>query len=211
MTYGRLEKAYITFPTAFWSSSSSHPFFTNFLHPTYDPSNPGSHIMDCVSLSNLPGETAHPTLLFYLHGPPAEKMTSILEPYSSTSSEYQSLLINFLKPYYSLLPNYSPNSLEGTPKMAIATAWQKDEYAGYGSYTNFQVKQDGNLRDEEYKLDEDIVALREGMPERGVWFAGEHTAPFVALGTVTGAWWSGESVGTRVVEWFGKGDRVTEE
>ena len=29
----------------------------------------------------------------------------------------------------------------------------------------------------------------------GLWFAGEHVAPFVALGTTTGAWWSGEAVG----------------
>ena len=41
------------------------------------------------------------------------------------------------------------------------------------------------------------------MPERGVWLAGEHTAPFVALGTVTGAWWSGEGVGRRIVAAYG--------
>lgn len=29
--------------------------------------------------------------------------------------------------------------------------------------------------------------------------AGEHTAPFVALGTVTGAYWSGEGVARRIV------------
>lgn len=34
--------------------------------------------------------------------------------------------------------------------------------------------------------------------DRGVWFAGEHTAPFVALGTTTGAVWSGESVAGRI-------------
>lgn len=39
------------------------------------------------------------------------------------------------------------------------------------------------------QLDKDIEALRKGCPERGVWFAGEHTAPFVALGTTTGAYW----------------------
>ena len=32
----------------------------------------------------------------------------------------------------------------------------------------------------------DLLALRRGVPERGVWIAGEHCAPFVALGTVTG-------------------------
>lgn len=52
-------------------------------------------------------------------------------------------------------------------------------------------------------LDKDIEALREGCPERGVWFAGEHTAPFVALGTVTGAYWSGDKVAARVLEAYG--------
>lgn len=41
------------------------------------------------------------------------------------------------------------------------------------------------------------------MPERGVWLAGEHTAPFVALGTVTGAWWAGEGVAKRVSRVWG--------
>lgn len=59
--------------------------------------------------------------------------------------------------------------------------------------------------------------MRRGVPERGLWFAGEHTSPFVALGkiyrasgsseiptnalflgTVTGAYWSGEGVAKRI-------------
>jgi hypothetical protein len=40
--------------------------------------------------------------------------------------------------------------------------------------------------------------MREGCPERGLWFAGEHTSAFVASGTVTGAYWSGEAVGKRI-------------
>ncbi len=35
--------------------------------------------------------------------------------------------------------------------------------------------------------------------ERGIWFAGEHTAPFIALGTTTGAYWSGEGIARRIV------------
>lgn len=55
-------------------------------------------------------------------------------------------------------------------------------------------------------LDRDIVALRAGCGERGVWFAGEHTAPFVALGTVTGAWWSGGEAAGRVAGAYGLED-----
>jgi len=50
--------------------------------------------------------------------------------------------------------------------------------------------------------------MRKGVPERGVWIAGEHTAPFVALGTVTGAWWAGEGVAGRIAKAYelNKGD-----
>lgn len=50
--------------------------------------------------------------------------------------------------------------------------------------------------------DKDIEIMREGLPNRGLWFAGEHTAPFVALGTVTGAYWSGECVAKRIVDTY---------
>jgi len=45
------------------------------------------------------------------------------------------------------------------------------------------------------------------MPERGVWLAGEHCAPFVALGTVTGAYWSGEGVAKRVLKAYELGEK----
>lgn len=59
--------------------------------------------------------------------------------------------------------------------------------------------------DDEVHIDKDIQVLRQGCPERGIWFAGEHTAPFVALGTTTGAYWSGEAVGRRVLAAYGLG------
>ena len=74
---------------------------------------------------------------------------------------------------------------------------------------NFQVRKDVDAAEgeEEVRLDDDIRALRAGVPERGVWLAGEHTAPFVALGTLTGAYWSGEAVGTRVLAANGLGGK----
>ena len=38
---------------------------------------------------------------------------------------------------------------------------------------------------------------------RGIWFAGEATAPFAALSTVTGAYWSGEAVGRKILDMYG--------
>lgn len=74
---------------------------------------------------------------------------------------------------------------------------------------NFQVRQDIDAaigdEKEEIRLEDDIRALRTGVPEKGVWLAGEHTAPFVALGTLTGACWSGESVGMRILAANGLG------
>ena len=49
--------------------------------------------------------------------------------------------------------------------------------------------------------------MRAGVPEEGIWLAGEHTAPFVALGTVTGAYWSGEDVARRVIRACETGER----
>jgi hypothetical protein len=47
--------------------------------------------------------------------------------------------------------------------------------------------------------DQHFQALREGLGEdRGIWFAGEHTSPPGGLGTVTGAYWSGEEVAKKL-------------
>ena len=48
--------------------------------------------------------------------------------------------------------------------------------------------------------------MRKGMPERGVWLAGEHTAPFLGLGTTTEAYWSREAAGLKV--WAANGLKI---
>ncbi|KAL8988853.1 MAG: hypothetical protein Q9169_008488 [Polycauliona sp. 2 TL-2023] len=213
--YGALEKVYLTFPTAFWLSSSAdgqedeggkekereRPFFTQWLAPSYTPHH---YPVECAFLSSLPIPHAHPTLLFYMHGPLATHITSSTSSLPATSPSYLTTLSEFFKPYYALLPNYTPMY---KPTHALATNWQNDEFAGWGSYSNFQISDPREVG--EVRINEDIEALREGMPERRVWFAGEHTAPVVALGTVTGAWWSGEGVGRRILGVYGmKGDDV---
>lgn len=206
ISYGRLEKVYVTFPTAFWLLSKSTEtvaaFFSQFLPPTYaSDQNPERWTTECVSLASLPESCAHPTLLFYFHGPCAQHVTSLIQGLDPASKEYFSRLDAFFHPYYSLLPGYSTSSPDCEPSAILATNWQNDELAGFGSYTTFQASDPA--KDGEVQLDKDIEALREGCPERGIWFAGEHTAPFVALGTVTGAYWSGEGVAKRVAEVYG--------
>lgn len=71
---------------------------------------------------------------------------------------------------------------------------------------NFQVRENADAA-KGVGLEDDIRALRAGVPERGLWLAGEHTAPFVALGTLTGAYWSGEAVGMRLLAANGLGGK----
>ncbi|KAL9043842.1 MAG: hypothetical protein Q9214_002983, partial [Letrouitia sp. 1 TL-2023] len=204
ISYGALEKAYLTFPTAFWhpgdpsnGEEDQPPFFFQWLAPTYTPNDWNIRNIQCASLASLPPPYNSPTLLFYMHGPAAAHAVSLATHPDSSFS----LLDDFFKPFYSRLPNYS-DSAECRPTDIEATSWQKDEFAGWGSYSNFQVSGPGAG----VELDKDIEALRKGMPERGVWFAGEHTGPFFGLGTVAGAWWSGERVAERMAKLYERGE-----
>ena len=78
------------------------------------------------------------------------------------------------------------------PFRFLATEWCNDEFAGNGSYSNFQVGMTDAARD--------VEAIRQGMPEQHIYFAGEHTAPFDGLGTVAGAYVSGEKIARRIIE-----------
>jgi len=203
ISYGRLEKVYLTFPRAFWhqgdSGGTSRPFFSNFLSPTYTDQNPKHWTVECALLDSLPHSCAHPTLLFYVHGPCAQHVTSLIDGLDTNSKQHYQRLNDFFGPYYSRLPNFSSSSSDCKPTAIIATNWQNDEFSGWGSYTTFQTSQTSD----NVQLDQDIEALREGCPEQRVWFAGEHTAPFVALGTTTGAYWSGQAVAQRLAEGYG--------
>jgi hypothetical protein len=226
-SYSRLEKVYITFPKAFWeapasssSSSSSSPesesesqstfqSFANFLHPTYTrTTNPQSWTLEVNSLSTPStfSNYAQPTLLFGIYGPCATHITTLIKPLSPDSPEYFNVIDDFFRPYYALLPNYNADNPDCRPLAALATNWQNDEFAGFGSYMNFKTSEKTKAKEGEgeCRLDDDIRALRRGMPERGIWLAGDHTAPFVALGTLTGAYWSGESVGMRILKAYGR-------
>jgi hypothetical protein len=201
ISYGGLEKIYAVFPHAFWDSTSSinnnhspPPPFTHFLNPTYvEHAESTSWNQECISLSALPAGCAHPTLLFYIFGPSAAYIVSKIKTLDPSSETYYNFLNDFLLPYYSRLPQYSSSSPDCKPASLFATQWRNDPYAGNGSYSNFQVGLE--------RGDEDIEVMREGMGiDRGIWFAGEHTAPFVGLGTTTGAYWSGERAAGQICD-----------
>lgn len=170
---------------------SHYAGFTSFIAPAYAASNPTHWNQEAVNLAALPGDTAHPTLLFYTYGATSKHVADIVTQ-NPDADEQKRALIDFFEPYFSRLPNFEPQNKEHQPSHVLATAWANDELAGYGSYANFQVGLE--------RGDEDVEVMRKGAPERGLWLAGEHTAPFVALGTVTGAWWSGDGVAKRIVQ-----------
>lgn len=153
-----------------------------------------------VELASFDGpeatSTSHPTLLFYTYGDQSRYLTGELAKLAIdkdiTNDKKTAFLYDWFKPYYARLPGYDAASPACQPSGCYATQWLHDELAGHGSYSNFQVGLQAG--------DADIEAMREGVPERGLWLAGEHCAPFVALGTATGAYWSGESVGGRIAK-----------
>ena len=200
--YGRLEKVYIQFAHAFWQSedaANGEPFIFQFLNPNYAPEhNSMGWTIECVSLATLPPRCKHATLLFYINGPISEYVTSLVRGCEPGSKEHYQKLKAFFWPYYSRLPNYKAESCE--PVAICSTDWQNDELAGNGSYSTYQVSDSAKGLIE---LDKDIETLRIGLPERHLWFAGEHTAPTLALGTTTGAYWSGEAVADRLLGVYG--------
>lgn len=184
-------QVYIKFPRAFWGDDG--PDFFTFLSPTYAPkTNAEGWHMCCFSLAHLPGGCAQPTLLFYVFGPISAHFTGTFSP--TTTKLGRSQYIDFFKPYFSKLPGYDEKDADCTPAALIATEWSKEKWAGYGSYSNFQVGLTAG--------DEDIMALREGIPEQKIWFGGEHTAPILGLGSVSGAYWSGEDAAEKLIASF---------
>ncbi|KAL8897617.1 MAG: hypothetical protein Q9207_007123 [Kuettlingeria erythrocarpa] len=196
ISFGRLEKVLIEFPNAFWESvgidanidSNDNISFIHWLSPSYSTqSNPQRWRLECVSFHAFPQPYRRDILLFYTFGDCSSHITASIQGlHGETRHEW---LQQFFEPYYSRLPGYTTAC---APLRFLATEWCNDDLAGNGSYSNFQV----NMKDAAH----DVEALRHGMPDQHIYFAGEHTAPFDGLGTVAGAYTSGEKVARRIVE-----------
>ncbi|KAL0935684.1 flavin-containing amine oxidoreductase [Colletotrichum truncatum] len=198
--YGCLEKVYINFPKAFWLGGERDDRkaegFVQWLSPNYVPDlNPKRWNQEVMELASLDPEVSHPTLLFYTCGEQSQYITGELSKISDPQKK-DDFLLDFFRPYFSRLPHYSESSPDCKPSGFLATDWLHDEFSGFGSYSNFQVGLEEG--------DADIQTMREGLPDHKLWLAGEHTAPFEALGTAQGAYLSGESVGKRIAEAYGQ-------
>lgn len=206
MSFGRLEKvgilptprtnslmvAYqvlIEFPSAFWDSANADDAvsFVHWLRPTYAAkTNPQQWRLECVSFNAFPDPYRRNILLFYTYGDCATYVTNSI--HGLQGKERDGWLRQFFEPYYSRLPGYT-NAC--APLRYLATEWCSDEFGGNGCYSNFQVGMSDAAND--------VRAIRNGMPEKHVFFAGEHTSPFDGLGTVAGAYNSGEAIARRIV------------
>ena len=207
--YGNLDRVFIKFPRAFWNAQVSKtngyhgrtpekiwipafPLESLFLRPEYAAdTNLAKWRQEIVSLSGLPEPFSQPVIMFFVYGQWGRHITGLVRGMAQDSEEYYQILDDNFRPYYSKLPNYDPYSSECKPLEFLSTDWQDDKFAGFGSFANQPIGS-GDCA-------QHFEALREGLGEdRGIWFAGEHTSPPGGLGTVTGAYWSGEEVAKRV-------------
>lgn len=185
----------IEFPTAFWESittDAEHGFddvvsFAHWLSPSYAAqNNPQKWRLECVSFHAFEEPYRRNILLFYTFGDCSTHITTSISGLQGTARDQW--LQEFFEPYYSRLPGYTKTC---APIRFLATEWCNDDFAGNGSYSNFQV----GMTDAAH----DVEAIRHGMPEQHIYFAGEHTSPFDGLGTVAGAYTSGEQIARRII------------
>lgn len=175
------------------STAAEFAGYTNWIAPDYAIStNPKKWPQEAYNLAAFAEPHRHPTLLFYQYGEQSAYITDKVKDMST--EEHHDFMKLFFKPYYSRLKNFDEANPDCQPRAILSTAWYQDELSGYGSYSNFQVGMDDARGD--------VEALRVGCPNRRIWFAGEHCAPFDEMGTATGAYLSGEGAAERVIEAF---------
>ncbi|CAK7227480.1 hypothetical protein SEUCBS140593_006590 [Sporothrix eucalyptigena] len=199
LSFSYLEKVFITFPRAFWISDETQDNFasyTNWLAPAYAAdTNPQKWPQEIWNLAAFDKPNRHPTLLFYTYGDCSRHIVD--QVYGRSRDEKYRFITDFFRPYYSRLPGYDPTMADCVPKAVLATTWQKDELNGNASYCNFQVGIEA--------ADQDVLAIRSGVPDRRLWFCGEHAAPFEECGTVAGAYLSGQSAAENILAANGLG------
>lgn len=200
ISVGHLEKIFINFPRAFWrsdikeGSEDPFPLYTNWTAPSYAPdTNPNQWPQEAYDLAAFAPPNTRPTLLFYAYGDGSIHISSQIHN-KPVAIQYE-FLNSFFKPYYSRLPGYDASDPTCQPRTFLASSWQHDELSGYGSYCNFQIGIENG--------DECVEAFRRGCPDRSIWFAGEHAAPEEEMGTVSGAYFSGEEAARNVLSAFG--------
>jgi len=192
LSFSHTEKVYIRFSRAWWRQplDKDPASYFNWLDPDYAPeANPQRWRQGMWDLSTSRPPHNHPIMLFYTYGDCARHV--ITSTNGRSKQEKLAFIAGFFRPYFSKLPGYDAADESCHPVDVLVTEWMMDEMAGFASYCNFQVGTE--------QADQDVLTIREGCPDRRLWFCGEHAAPFEECGTATGAYLSGESVAERIL------------
>jgi hypothetical protein len=134
--WGHLERAWVTFPSAFWDTNSTSasykwPAETHFLRPEYTPfTNPKGWNQEMMSLSAIPPPFSFPTLRFSMYGEFSKETTERIRDLDPYSKEYYDVLDTFFKPYYSKLPNYDESSEQSSANQQPLNAVPGSTIAG---------------------------------------------------------------------------------
>ncbi|ROV98805.1 hypothetical protein VPNG_08392 [Cytospora leucostoma] len=151
ISYGCLEKVYISFPRAFWldpdpsiAGRKVHGF-AQWLSPGFArDTNPQRWTIEVVELASLREEEApdaappNPTLLFYTYGAQSRHVVDAVRALPQGGAGRDRLVYDFFRPYYSRLPNFDAADPDCAPVCSYSTTWLADDLAGNGSYCNFQ-------------------------------------------------------------------------
>ena len=138
------------------NGETKHLDHTIWLTPRYArDTNPFGWPIEAYNLAALDPDHAHPTLLLYTFGDLSKHVCAIAHDNPDKEEQYAKLDAYF-RPYYSLLPNFDPDSADCRPKGYLASQMRYDEFAGYGSYSNMQV----GIED----ADKHVVRLQAGLP-----------------------------------------------
>ncbi|KAI5285291.1 hypothetical protein KEM54_000678, partial [Ascosphaera aggregata] len=175
--YGALEKIYVRFPSAFWHIKKEDATVneTEQRHP-----------IEFVDFLN-PSYTTMPARSQFWNQE-CISLSLLPEPRGQPT-----LLFYLCGPSADYITSYVA-SLD--PDSTEYFRWFNDEFSGHGSYTNFQVGLKGGSEHVNAFSDDALGTAR------GIWFAGEHTAPLLGLGTTAGAYWSGEITARRICKHF---------
>ncbi|KYG41293.1 hypothetical protein M433DRAFT_177491 [Acidomyces richmondensis BFW] len=174
MSYGPLEKLYLTFSSAFWlplrstdgqdPSNSYHPCATHFHHPTnVDESLAYPANQVTYSLVYLPDGFNQPSLLFYIHEPSDAQICRSLRNSELHSEAYNEIVDKFAKQFYSRPPDYNPEDQKFKPAFLLCSMWQEDTLADNGSYSYFRIGQIDTKKDIETMRNADGMSESNGI------------------------------------------------
>ncbi|BFZ64834.1 hypothetical protein YB2330_005987 [Saitoella coloradoensis] len=180
--FGVLEKIFLKFDSAWWlpkaEEKANPPSFHAFLPDPSKPLEPPNVLTLMLSLASLPTGTEMPALAFYVAADQAHYVSSL------SDCDLDAWIHSYLR----LLPNYSPAH---KPTAILKTSWGSDTWSGGGSYTHINTGTKNAV--------EDLEVLGDGCADGRMWFAGEHVRTRRGMGTVNGAYESGERAAKEVL------------